>query len=309
MLEAFWQTPHPIFDPLGFLHLSLGGRTRKSSSSGAGLSAEARPRATCAVCLVQDSAAYWAHVGDSRIYQLRQAQVLERTRDHSHVEVLLREGLITESEVQGHPMRNYVECCLGGDAALPEMSISARRQIEARRCAAALHRRPVGQFEGSGISCASRRTTGKPLRDSLNDLGTQAVRGLRTLQRQHQRRRAALAGGMSVRPSGRAPDQLRELTFERGYTQACGRLRAGELRRDPRAVHRQHRGQRARIPARGCAGLGDRGIRHAAAGHPYTLRSRGRARQANRPHPGNSAPDRPGAARGGRPEGPWANAR
>ena len=24
MLEAFWQTPHPIFDPLGFLHLSLG---------------------------------------------------------------------------------------------------------------------------------------------------------------------------------------------------------------------------------------------------------------------------------------------
>ena len=24
LLEAFWQTPHPIFDPLGFLHLSLG---------------------------------------------------------------------------------------------------------------------------------------------------------------------------------------------------------------------------------------------------------------------------------------------
>ena len=98
---------------------------------GVGLSIEARPRATCAVCLVQDSAAYWAHVGDSRIYQLRQAQVLERTRDHSHVEVLLREGLITEAEVHGHPMRNYVECCLGGDAALPEMSISTRRKLKA----------------------------------------------------------------------------------------------------------------------------------------------------------------------------------
>jgi len=23
LLEAFWQTPHPIFDPLVFLHLSL----------------------------------------------------------------------------------------------------------------------------------------------------------------------------------------------------------------------------------------------------------------------------------------------
>ena len=79
---------------------------------------------------MQDSAAYWAHVGDSRIYQLRQAQVLERTRDHSHVEVLLREGLITEAEVHGHPMRNYVECCLGGDAALPEMTISSRRKLK-----------------------------------------------------------------------------------------------------------------------------------------------------------------------------------
>ena len=58
------------------------------------------------------------------------SQVLERTRDHSHVEVLLREGLITEAEVHGHPMRNYVECCLGGDAALPEMTISTRRKLK-----------------------------------------------------------------------------------------------------------------------------------------------------------------------------------
>ena len=113
------------------MHLSLGRAHEEVVKLGASLSAEARPRATCAVCLVQDSAAYWAHVGDSRIYQLRQAQVLERTRDHSHVEVLLREGLITEAEVHGHPMRNYVECCLGGDAALPEMTISARRKLKA----------------------------------------------------------------------------------------------------------------------------------------------------------------------------------
>ena len=131
LLEAFWQTPHPIFDPLGFLHLSLGRAHEEVVKLGVGLAVEARPRATCAVCLVQDSAAYWAHVGDSRVYQLRQSQVLERTRDHSHVEVLLREGLITEAEVQGHPMRNYVECCLGGDAALPEMSISTRRRLKA----------------------------------------------------------------------------------------------------------------------------------------------------------------------------------
>jgi serine/threonine protein phosphatase PrpC len=91
---------------------------------------ETRPRATCAICLVQQAAAYWAHVGDSRVYQIRNNSVRERTRDHSHVEQLLREGLITEAEVQNHPMRNFVECCLGGDAVLPDMTTSRRKPLE-----------------------------------------------------------------------------------------------------------------------------------------------------------------------------------
>lgn len=174
LLEAFWQTSHPIFDPLGFLHLSLGRAHEEVVKLGVGLSVEARPRATCAVCLVQDSAAYWAHVGDSRIYQLRQSQVLDRTRDHSHVEVLLREGLITESEVQGHPMRNYVECCLGGDASLPEMTISTRRRLKTGDvlllCTDGLWANLKDQ---DFVRFA--QTAGKTLRESLTELGTRAV--------------------------------------------------------------------------------------------------------------------------------------
>ncbi len=130
LLEAFWQTAHPVFDPLGFLHLAIGRAHDAVAELGRGLAVEARPRATCAVCLVQGASAYWAHVGDSRVYQLRAHRVVERTRDHSHVEVLLREGLITESQIHGHPMRNYVECCLGGDPVLPEMSLSSLRRLE-----------------------------------------------------------------------------------------------------------------------------------------------------------------------------------
>ncbi len=174
LLEAFWQTPHPIFDPLGFLHLSLGRAHEEVVKLGVGLAAETRPRATCAVCLVQDSAAYWAHVGDSRVYQLRQAQVLERTRDHSHVEVLLREGLITEAEVQGHPMRNYVECCLGGDSALPEMSISTRRRLKAGDVVLLCTDGLWANLRDEDL-VRFAQTTGKPLRDALTDLGTQAV--------------------------------------------------------------------------------------------------------------------------------------
>ena len=130
LVGAFWQTSRPMFDPLGFLHLSLGRAHEEVVKLGAHLGVEARPRATCALCLIQDGAAYWAHVGDSRVYHLRQQHVLARTRDHSHVELLLREGLINESEVSGHPLRNYVECCLGGDAALPEMTITSRQVLK-----------------------------------------------------------------------------------------------------------------------------------------------------------------------------------
>jgi serine/threonine protein phosphatase PrpC len=82
------------------------------------------------VCLVQDASAYWAHVGDSRIYLLRKSAVFERTRDHSHVELLLQEGLITEDEIADHPMRNFVECCLGGDPILPGMTVTNQKKLQ-----------------------------------------------------------------------------------------------------------------------------------------------------------------------------------
>src|SRR5690606_11012259 len=53
-----------------------------------------------------------------------------RTRDHSHVEMLLRQGKITESQLPTHPMRNFVECCLGGDPAIPEMTLSGRHVLQ-----------------------------------------------------------------------------------------------------------------------------------------------------------------------------------
>lgn len=129
LLESFAAQQQPLFDPLGFLHLALGRAHDDVVALGAGSPLEHRPRATCAAALVQGNSAYWAHIGDARVYHIRDGGVRVRSRDHSHVEVLLREGLIKEHEVQGHPMRNFVECCLGGDATLPEMSISRREVL------------------------------------------------------------------------------------------------------------------------------------------------------------------------------------
>lgn len=131
IVKRFREVGQPVLDPQGFLIAALSSAHDQVVALGAGIPIEQRPRATCAVCLVQDDNVYCAHVGDSRIYQLRGQSVLHRSRDHSHVELLLHEGLIAESEVRSHPMRNYVECCLGGDEPLPDMSIAGRRRLAA----------------------------------------------------------------------------------------------------------------------------------------------------------------------------------
>jgi len=130
MLDLFRAETKPLFDPLGFLHLALGRAHAAIVGIGTKLAVDLRPRATCAICLVQRQEAYWAHVGDSRIYHMRGGAVLARTRDHSHVEQLVREGSIREEDVPAHPMRNFVECCLGGESVIPEMTISGRNPLE-----------------------------------------------------------------------------------------------------------------------------------------------------------------------------------
>ena len=127
--DLFMAAPQPIFDPQGFLYSALSAAHDAVVAIGANLAIDFRPRATCAVCLVQEGGSYWAHIGDSRIYQMRHGAVLQRSRDHSHVEVLIQEGAITEEEAQDHPMRNFVECCIGGDAPVPDMSITNKKEL------------------------------------------------------------------------------------------------------------------------------------------------------------------------------------
>jgi serine/threonine protein phosphatase PrpC len=176
MIGEFWDTSRPLFDPEGFLHLTVGRAHDAVVELGRGLPQETRPRATCAVCIVQGSSAYWVHVGDSRVYQLRAGEIVARTRDHSHVELLVRAGRITESQAQDHPMRNYVECCIGGDPVLPEMSLSGRNVLlpgdVLLLCSDGLW---------AGLTDEQLATlsvgSGPPLRDALASLGEQALVG------------------------------------------------------------------------------------------------------------------------------------
>jgi serine/threonine protein phosphatase PrpC len=174
VVERFWQTGQPLLDPLGFLHLALGAAHASVVGLSPRLPLEMRPRATCAVCIVQQNSAYWAHVGDSRVYHLRAGRLRERTRDHSHVELLMREGVISAGQMQNHPMRNFVESCLGGEQILPEMALNPRRALLPDDLLLVCTDGFWANLDEKEIAGAFT-TLGLPLGDTLAALSAQAV--------------------------------------------------------------------------------------------------------------------------------------
>ena len=127
--DLFTAAKLPIFDLQGFLYMALARAHDEVVKIGLDQAIDFRLWATCAICLIQENSAWWAHIGDSRIYQMRAGKLIARSRDHSHVEVLIQEGAITEEEAQDHPMRNFVECCIGGDASVPDMTIARMKPL------------------------------------------------------------------------------------------------------------------------------------------------------------------------------------
>ncbi len=121
--RSFLAQNSPIDDPQGFLKNALHSAHMDVVDAGCAENPPVNPRTTCVACLIQDDQAWWAHVGDSRLYLLRDATLLARTRDHTPVEELLQSGTILEEELRTHPLRNSVSRCLGGGLKLPKITI------------------------------------------------------------------------------------------------------------------------------------------------------------------------------------------
>lgn len=88
------------------------------------------PRTTIVGCLIQHNSAYWAHCGDSRLYWMRQGQILARTRDHSRIETLIAQGKVDPAERDTHPDRNKLFNCLGAPS-MPIVELSRRASLQA----------------------------------------------------------------------------------------------------------------------------------------------------------------------------------
>lgn len=68
---------------------------------------------TLAACLVSPKKAYICNVGDSRVYHLRDGEIISRTEDHSWVDEQVRAGLMSKSEAEADVRKNVVTRSVG----------------------------------------------------------------------------------------------------------------------------------------------------------------------------------------------------
>lgn len=68
---------------------------------------------TVVAVLIQDNLAHIMHIGDSRAYLLNERTILQLTRDHSVVQVMLESGQITMQQAKNHPKKNLITKALG----------------------------------------------------------------------------------------------------------------------------------------------------------------------------------------------------
>lgn len=106
--EKYDQPMQALNDALQFANMQILGYAKEHP--------ELRGMGTTAcIVLLQDTEAYIAHVGDSRIYlYMGKEQQLHRvTKDHSYVQTLVDAGQITDEEAEHHPNKNRILKALG----------------------------------------------------------------------------------------------------------------------------------------------------------------------------------------------------
>ena len=77
---------------------------------------------TIVAVIIKDEEAHIAHVGDSRGYIFRNNQPVFKTKDHSFVQDLVDQGLISEEDAETHPKKNQILQAIGAGEIQPDIS-------------------------------------------------------------------------------------------------------------------------------------------------------------------------------------------
>ena len=70
---------------------------------------------TITACVIDKDKVTAAQVGDSRLYLIRDGMIIQITKDHSLVEMLIENGSITKEDAKHHPQKNVITRAIGTD--------------------------------------------------------------------------------------------------------------------------------------------------------------------------------------------------
>jgi serine/threonine protein phosphatase PrpC len=73
---------------------------------------------TVAVLLIRDDKGTVSWAGDSRVYRLGEGKLQQLTRDHSHIQSLIDEDMITPENAESHPLAHLITRAVGFDQPL-----------------------------------------------------------------------------------------------------------------------------------------------------------------------------------------------
>jgi len=110
-------------DPLdGLQRATTWVKERLEEAKRSGPPAMQEMASTVALVLVHKGGAYVGHIGDSRVYRVRGGQCTQLTRDHSVVERMIAEGILSDEQAQAHPSAHILTRSLGQPDASLEVS-------------------------------------------------------------------------------------------------------------------------------------------------------------------------------------------
>jgi protein phosphatase len=98
-------------DPVSEIFTKAQLEISKSAAEGTGKNWST----TLTLCLIKEGKATVGHVGDSRLYHLRGAGLITRTRDQTEVQALIDEGVISRDRAHKYPRRNVLVSALSSD--------------------------------------------------------------------------------------------------------------------------------------------------------------------------------------------------
>jgi serine/threonine protein phosphatase PrpC/tetratricopeptide (TPR) repeat protein len=74
-----------------------------------------RMATTCSTLLLKENTGTIGHVGDSRVYKIENDSIEQLTRDHTQVQEMLREGILTDKEAENYPSKSVLARAVGAD--------------------------------------------------------------------------------------------------------------------------------------------------------------------------------------------------